>query len=267
MAVTNPVAPLIYFQGGYGSFVNTSLMARLQHEIDAAEAVRPEVESLAHTIGCEVALYTAISRDEIAMALSAFGPGIERENGLARRLPTVPPIGDSIVFNLADDEQERWLAKAAGTDDHAREVYRQRIDFIRTHGYVLSLLPQEGQTAYGRMSEATRRYESGRLTPLEERDIQASILKSDVDYRVQELDPGSRYDVGSLVLPIRDSEGNGTLTLRLAQLPLRASGTTVAEWVSQAMIIVAALERKDSRRSPYISLTRICVFEAALHCR
>lgn len=249
MAVTNAVAPLIYFQGGYGSFVSTSLMVRLQHEItdsiEAAECVRPEIEALAHAIGCEVALYTAISRDEMAMVLSAYGPGVERKNGLARRIPIVPPIGDSIVFDLPEDEQERWLSKATGIDDHTRAVYRQRIDFIRTHGYVLSLLPEEGQTAYATMCEATRRYESGRLTPLQERSIRASILDSDVDYRVQQLDPDNRYDIGSLVLPVRDSRRKCTLTLRLAQLPSQASGKTVTDWVSQARDVVAALERAE----------------------
>ncbi|WP_455901770.1 flavin reductase [Rhodococcus gordoniae] len=249
MAVTNPVTPLIYFQGGYGSFVSTSLMARLQHEITdsirAAEALRPEIEALAHSIGCEVALYTAIGRDEMVRVLSAFGPGVEQENGLARRIPIVPPIGDSIVFDLPENEQERWLSRAIGIDEDTKEVYQQRLGFVRTHGYALSLLPPEGPTAYETMCEATRRYESGRLTPADERDILATIRRSDVDYRVQELDRAGRYDVGSLVFPVRDSEGRCTLTLRLAQLPLRSTGATVAEWVSHARSAVTALERNS----------------------
>ncbi|WP_241387652.1 flavin reductase family protein [Rhodococcus sp. CH91] len=248
MAVTNPAAPLIYFQGDYGSFVSTSLMARLQHEITdsihEAETLRPEAEALAHAIGCEVTLYTAISSEEMAAVLSVTGAGVEREHGLARRLPIAPPIGDSIVFDLSEDDQERWLSKAIGIDDRTREIYRQRLDFVRAHGYVLSLLPQEGRTAYEAMREATRRYESGLPTPAQERDIRASILESGVDYRVRQLDPDNLYDVGSLVLPVRDSEGNCTLTLRLAQLPLQVSGKRVAEWISQAKIVVTALERQ-----------------------
>ncbi|MFD6856123.1 flavin reductase family protein [Rhodococcus sp. NPDC060090] len=252
MSVTNPVAPLIYFQGGYGSFVSTSLMARMDpailDEIQDAETARPDVEALAQSIGCEVILYTAISRDEMATVLSAVGSGVERENGLARRIPIVPPIGDSVVFDLSDDEQEQWLANAHGVDDSVKEHYRQRITFLRTHGYVLSLLPQEGITAYDTMCEATRRYESGRLTPLQERGIRASIVESTVDYRPRELDPVGRYSVGSIVLPVRDRDGNHTLTLRLAQLPANTSGATVAEWISGAKSVVAVLEGQSGRQ-------------------
>ncbi len=252
MAVTNPVAPLIYFQGGYGSFVSTSLMARMDHEIldeiQDAEIARPHVEALAQHIGCEVILYTAISRDEMATVLSAVGPGVERENGLARRIPIVPPIGDSIVFDLSGDEQEQWLANARGVDESVKEHYRQRITFLRTHGYVLSLLPQEGIAAYDPMCEATRRYESSRLTPRQERDIRASIVESTVDYRPRELDAEGRYNVGSVVLPVRDRDGNHTLTLRLAQLPMRASGAVVAEWISKAESVVEVLEGRSGRQ-------------------
>ena len=60
LAVTNPVSPLIFFQGGYGSFVSTSLMARMDHEIlptiHAAHAASPQVEALATSVGCEVSV-------------------------------------------------------------------------------------------------------------------------------------------------------------------------------------------------------------------
>lgn len=121
MAVTNPVAPLIFFQGGYGSFVGTSLMARMEHRllsaIREADCARTAVEDLAHDIGCEVTVYTAVGRDEMATVLSASAPGVDPENGLAQRVPIVPPIGDSLVFDLPPEDQERWLAKARGVEE------------------------------------------------------------------------------------------------------------------------------------------------------
>ena len=97
MAVTNPVAPLIFFQGGYGSFVCTSLMARMDHEIlpaiHAAHNARADVEALAARIGCAVSVFTAVSADEMAAVLSATAPGVDREGNLAQRIPIVPPIG------------------------------------------------------------------------------------------------------------------------------------------------------------------------------
>lgn len=246
MAVTNPVSPLIFFQGGYGSFVCTSLMARMDHEIlpaiHAAHGARPQVEALATSIGCEVSVLTAVSCDEMAVALSATGEDIDREHGLARRVPMVPPIGDSYVFDQSTDIQESWIGKLRNADDTVKQIHRERLAFMRRHGFAMSFLPPEGDAAYGEMRDATRRYESGRLTPADERSIRESIANCAVDYRVRDLDDDEVYDIGSLVLPIRDPNGGYTMTLRLAQLPQHATGSSVHEWIRQARLVVSALE-------------------------
>ncbi|MGV9733902.1 flavin reductase family protein [Rhodococcus aetherivorans] len=246
MAVTNPVAPLIFFQGGYGSFVGTSLMARMEHRIlsaiQDADCARPAVRDLANEIGCEVTLYTAVGHDEMATVLSASAPGIDPENGLAQRVPIVPPIGDSLVFDLPPEDQERWIAKARGVEESGRQLYRDRLDFVREHGFLLSFLPREGGAAYEEMRAATRRYESGRLTPAQERSIRECVVRSTVDYRLHDLDGAETYDLGSVVLPVRDRKGDYTLTLRLAQLPRRVSGTRVREWIARAKAVVGVLE-------------------------
>ncbi|WP_439032421.1 flavin reductase family protein [Gordonia terrae] len=247
LAVTNPVSPLIFFQGGYGSFVSTSLMARMDHEIlptiHAAHTARPQVEALAAALRGEVSVLTAVSRDEMAVVLSATGPGVDREEGLAYRIPMVPPIGDTYVFDQDEDTQTRWLAKLRDADDDVREMHRARLDFVRRHGYLVSFLPDDGPTAYAEMREATRSYERGRLTPSQERDICASIGKSPVDYRIRELEPNGTYDVGSIVLPIRDPRGGYSMTLRLSQLPAGATGAEIDDWIAQARAVVGVLER------------------------
>ncbi|MGW3482345.1 flavin reductase family protein [Rhodococcus indonesiensis] len=247
MAVTNPVAPLIFFQGGYGSFVGTSLLARLEHrllsEIQEADCARTAVEDLAHDIGCEVTVYTAVGRDEMATVLSASAPGIDPENGLAQRVPIVPPIGDSLVFDLPPEDQERWLAKARSVEEPGRQLYRDRLDFVRAHGFLLSFLPREGGAAYEGMRDATHRYANGRLTPAQERNIRERVVESAVDYTLRDLEEEETYDIGSVVLPVRDRAGGYTRTLRLGQLPRRVSGTRVREWIARAQEIVDILER------------------------
>ncbi len=120
---------------------------------------------------------------------------------------------------------------------------RGRLDFVRRHGYLASFLPVEGASAYAEMRDATRKYEeAGRLTPLQERTIRESIRRTPVDYRVRELSDDQRYDIGSLVLPVRDRNGAFTLTLRLAQLPPQSTGATIKRWLDDARSIVAILE-------------------------
>ncbi len=252
MAVTNPVAPLIFFQGGYGSFVCTSLMARMDHEIlpaiHAAHNARADVEALAARIGCAVSVFTAVSADEMASVLSATAPGVDREGNLAQRIPIVPPIGDTYLFDRPADEQERWIAKLRNCEEAEKNVHRDRLDFVREHGYLASFLPAEGQSAYAQMCEATRKYETGRVTPMQERQIRESIRQTPVDYRARELDNTQRYDVGSLVMPVRDRNGNYTLTLRLAQLPPQATGETIKQWLDDARSVAAVLEQGGANR-------------------
>ncbi|CAM3109214.1 flavin reductase (DIM6/NTAB) family NADH-FMN oxidoreductase RutF [Williamsia muralis] len=246
MAVANPVSPLIFFQGGYGSFVSTSLMARMDHEIlpaiHAAHGARAEVEALANSIGCEVSVFTAVSCDEMATVLSATGVGVDREEGLAHRVPMVPPIGDSYVFSRPIEEQERWVDKLREASADVKDMHRMRLEFVREHGYLLSFLPVEGSAAYDEMRDATKRYEKGRLTPSQERNIRESIGRASVDYRVREVDEQQVYDVGSIVLPVRDPAGEYSLTLRLGQLPPQSTGSTINNWLDEARAVVRVLE-------------------------
>jgi hypothetical protein len=221
-------------------------MARMDHEIlpaiHAAHGARAEVEALANSIGCEVSVFTAVSCDEMATVLSATGVGVDREEGLAHRVPMVPPIGDSYVFSRPIEEQERWVDKLREASAEVKDMHRMRLEFVREHGYLLSFLPVEGSAAYDEMRDATKRYEKGRLTPSQERNIRESIGRASVDYRVREVDERQVYDVGSIVLPVRDPAGEYSLTLRLGQLPPQSTGSTINAWLDEARAVVRVLE-------------------------
>lgn len=248
MSVTNPVSPLIFFQGGYGNFVCTSLMARMDHHImpaiHAVHGVREDVESLARTIAGEVSLLTAVNSDEMVTVLTESAEHIDRQQGLAHRIPMMPPIGDTYVCDKTPDHQEQWIGKLRDASDEIKEMHRERVNFLREHGYAVSFLPTEdsGDRAYKQLRTATKQYESGRLTPAQERDIRRSITTSPIDYRTRQLDDSVTYDIASIVLPVRASNGNPPLTLRLAQLPAAADGTQVREWICLARRLVDKLE-------------------------
>lgn len=250
LAVSNSVSPLLFFQGGYGSFVCNSLMARMDHEIlpaiHSAHSARPDVEALANLIGCEVTVLTTVSEDEMAAVLSVTGPGIDHAAGFARRVPMVPPIGDTYFFDQPADRQQQWVDKLREVDDDVKDVHRQRLLFLRDHGYLYSLLPADkGRSAYDAVRDATALYSTGRVTPAQERAIRASITNSSVDYRVAEFVDNRTYDLGSIVIPVRDRAGVYSLTLRLAQLPGHASRAQIMDWIVQAKRVVNVLEGCD----------------------
>lgn len=249
MEVTNPVTPLLFFQGGYGSFVGTSMMDRMSSDIlpsiHAAHAAHEELENLADEIGCEVTVTAAVSQDELATIYSTVGDNATKEAGLADRLPLVPPIGDSVVFAQPEEFQERWLGKIRDASDEFLDMLRGRLEYLRTHGYVVAFLPETGSKAYEKMVAATKEYKKARLTPAQERAIRDAIYRADeVDYQVQEIVEDKVYDMAAIAFPVRDPHGDNTMTLRLAQLPSKVSGETVLGWIELAKKAIQTIESK-----------------------
>ncbi|NNG18984.1 flavin reductase family protein [Naumannella sp. ID2617S] len=239
MAVHNPVAPLIFFQRGYGSFVIPSLVARMDDGIisavQSAAVAREDLQHLANHIGCEVSLLTAVNRDELAAVASAVGPGVRTGEGLGERVPMVPPIGDTYMCHASAEDQAYWLAKATGASEEQQQTFVDRMEFCRREGYLVSYLPPgDREQAYAGMHHAAHLYASGRLTPEQEREVRARIHSSQVDYSLRELQDDQRYDIGSVVLPLGRREGSENLTLRLAQLPPKAPGHQVRGWIEHA---------------------------------
>lgn len=228
MDTPNPVAPLIFFQGGYGTFVIPSLVARMEADlvpaIRQAEAARPILEDLAAAASCEVALLYRTD-DELVAVASAVGAGAQGTGGLGQRIPVVPPIADIFVALEGPEAEELWLARAIGCDEAQLAVYRERLAFARDHGYLMSFLPSQGADAYADVTEAMRRYAAGTITPAQERALRATLAQSPVIYGPEEIVPGRTYDLGSLVVAVRDERGMPVHCIRLAQLPQSRPGS------------------------------------------
>lgn len=240
--VNDPAPPLIFLQGGYGTFVCSSLVARLDHSMapiaEALAGLRPGVEQLARRIGCEVTVFTEVGQDEMAAVISAAAPGESHSTNLASRIPLVPPLGDSVVFDRGPEAQERWLRRLGKVDDAVVDRCRHRLDFLREEGWAMALLPDgaaDAAGAYRAVDEAAREYDSRNVTPARERRVRDAIAATEIDYTPRVPEPDGIYNVASIVVPMRDAAGGTTLTVRLARLPLRATGAQVRSWVDDAV--------------------------------
>lgn len=247
LQVTNSVPPLLFFQGGYGSFAGLESGSRMSHEIlpaiHAAHNTSEQLRDLAQSIGCEVSVFAAVSDDEMATVFSELSADATREGGLASRFPLVPPIGDSYFFDKSPALQQRWMGKLKNPSEELQERHRRRLEFIREHGYLLSFLPEEGSTAYEQMIRATREYKKISLTPMEERSIRENIGSTPVNYEPKEVMDNENYDIGSIVFPVKDPSGQYTMTLRLAQLPGGVPGAKIREWVDRAKTVIQDMEQ------------------------
>lgn len=248
LQVTNSVSPLLFFQGGYGSFAGFEQVTRMSHEIlpaiHAAHHASEKLIELANTVGCEVSVHVAVSDDELITVFSDLSADATREHGIASRFPMVPPIGDSYFFDKPADMQDRWMKKLKNPADEILDRHRRRMAFIREHGYLLAFLPEAGSGAYSQMIQATEEYKKANLTPQEERNIRETIGTTPIDYEPREPVDDEIYDVGSIVLPVQDPAGLYTMTLRLAQLPCGMNGATVREWLYQAKAVIPSIEQE-----------------------
>ncbi|SDB86674.1 NADH-FMN oxidoreductase RutF, flavin reductase (DIM6/NTAB) family [Raineyella antarctica] len=248
LGILNPSSPLLFFQGGYGRFAVPSLLARIDADLSGpirqAELARDEIEGLAQRFGCEAAVLAEVNQDELATVASAVGPGIDINEAIGVRIPLIPPLGDLFVASSGPEAEEHWLERAIGADEGALQGFRDRLAFVRRNGYSLSFLPEEDINPYLDMAEATRIYSSGDLTPAQERAVRDRISRAVVCYRVRGIEAGQRYDVGAIVVPVKDAHGNLCHILRMSQLPRDASGQTVRLWIEA---LQAAAKRVSAR--------------------
>lgn len=246
MAVNNPKAPLIFFQGGYGGFAVPPLLARIDNDIigavQQASNARGVLASVATRHRCEATLLTVVDKVELAAIATAVGEGVNPGNGLGMRVPIVPPIADVWVAELSREEQVDWLAKA-DVDDATRATFEDRLAFAREHGYLMSFLPAGQLDPYRQLNAATHRYADDRVTPTTQREIRKSISEVSVSYQMRDIQPQEKYDVGMLVGTVHDPQGKPVRMLRLAQLPRQALGSTVLEWIEDLRATVGQLEK------------------------
>lgn len=239
MGVGTASPPLIFFQGGYGSFVVQSLVTRIDEEIvgvvKRGAVARATMEELADDVGGECQLLAAINPDEFVAVATAWAPGVNADESLGERIPIIPPIGDTFISGCDDAELERWLGKVRDLPDCERQVFVDRVAFCRRNGYLVSFLPDDDPAAYEAMRTATQRFRAGKLTPAQEREIRASISRGTVQYELHDIDDATEYSVASIVLPVPDGSERSIFTLRASQLPRRRPGREVKRWINEML--------------------------------
>lgn len=135
----NTNLPMLFFQGGYGSFTPDTMVSA---EVDIAthlafvDRARPLMEALARDMGCECVL-GAIERKKMLLLASA---GTRADSQLSllvgERLPTVAPIGRTAMAWAPEERAEEWMSGTKVTD---RDSLEQALKSIRDRGYSITV--------------------------------------------------------------------------------------------------------------------------------
>ncbi|MFJ6651435.1 flavin reductase [Microbacterium sp. NPDC091313] len=244
LEVRRQVTPLLFFQGGYGGFSPNSMLAG-GGDSDLIEGVRlaaiagPRIERLAASYRCEAAVLVAVSEDEFTTAATAYGGDAQMRERLGERLPLKPPMGEPYVAWSPQRTVDSWLSRA-GRDPEVIAQYSRRLAALRERGFAALEMPADA----ARLAELISESRSAGLTPARERAVLTELAELTHAYYTGEFDGDSRYDIGSLLVPVYRPNGELAMVLSLAQLPQGVTGTVVESWIEGLRDAAAVVERQ-----------------------
>ena len=251
LEVKRAVTPLLFFQGGYGGFSPAGMAAKgdadLISAIRLADPARAHVEQLAQSLQCEAAALVGVGPDELTTAFSAYAGSAEMAEPLGERIPLIPPIGEAYVAGAATEVVERWLAKVSPQDEELLGQYRARLAAVARNGVAVSVLGEREQHEYDALRAALREYGEGELTPAREREFRQLLAQTRCFFEDVELVADRTYTVGGIVAPVRNPEGDISMVLRVTQLPPKATGEVVEQWIGAVKSAAVGVERELAR--------------------
>lgn len=227
--IRRPVAPLLFFQGGYGGFVPGSFVAPsdaiVAGSARAVQHVRTGMEELAEDAQAEVTAYAKVGDHAVAVA-TVKGRTVDTPIILGSKLPLAPPFGEVFLTGAPQEEVDAWLAKAERGGEQLVGISTQRLEHQRAYGWTGSY---SGDARDNKLFPALHDYGVDGITPARQREIQQLLAESVGDLRPPGAGGDTTISGASLVAPIVNQEGRCELMLRMSQMP-DMTGAEIDEW-------------------------------------
>lgn len=241
LEVQHPTLPLLFFQGGYGTFAPRSLVmasrGRPSEAVRAAEAVREDLERLAEAVGLECRV---LAREDDGLAIVATAGHESGADPVGAILPFYPPFGGTIAAWGSPELRSEWYGSFPTeiTDDKRAELDAD-LDRIRERGWTLTFR-SDAATEAESLVEAMAEY--GRTPSLERRLFAAGQQMSGLD-DPSLLNESTASQVRTITAPVIGANGP-LLHLTLYGFPPNAS----LEFVERARDVLVATSRALSER-------------------
>ncbi|WP_166870716.1 flavin reductase [Salinibacterium sp. ZJ450] len=231
--------PLLFFRGGYGSFLPQSLAAGdadLVDQLRLVDLARPHMEELAADCDSEV---TAISlvRDELVLTAAAGrAKTAQSPTRVGQRVPFMPPLGGVFAAWGDDRLRQHWLDRL-GSDvpEHQVEIQRQAPDRILERGYSIAI----GHTDGERLESLSTKVNS-KDPEVSSDTLRDAIKRVTVGYNAGDLDESVSHELRSLSAPVFGPDGSVALTLTLWGPPGRISTAAIHQYAERLIDTAAA---------------------------
>ena len=232
--IHRPATPLLFFQGAYGRFTMSSVIAPSSPELVAAtrlaERVRDRVETLSGQLGVVCDILAPIGCDLAYVGVVASVTDTRPEPVLGWRIPLMTPFGEQYIAYTHETAIDRWMDRGGVVEDTERSLLRDQLEAARARGWSMSKLPPSRE---GSFVEIMREYANGDLTPARERELRRLIEEFRLDYETGDVDEDAHYAPFTLAAPVIGPDGAPVLVVRLIGLPESASGSQIHAWAKE----------------------------------
>ncbi|MFI9557540.1 flavin reductase [Nonomuraea endophytica] len=226
LEAAGPGLPLIFHNGGYGSFIPRSRVIPARPDIMThvvlADLARPAVESLTRELGMECAIMMTIGDQVVRVAAVGAPPVGAAPIQVGQRMPFWAPLGALMVAWRERREQEAWARRGAGGGDPATvEAHLRALDRVRARGWVISLATD----AYLALDDVLAHHPDGPVRDGTIRELETA-LGGPGAYDQESL-AAERYRVRNVSAPVFGPDGQVVMYLSLFGFPETSTGGDV----------------------------------------
>lgn len=241
LETAKPTLPLVFFQGGYGTFAPRSLVlasrGRPSAAVRAAEQAREHLERLSSAVGLEC---RAVARQDDGLVVVATVGNAAGANPVGVWWPYCPPFGATIAASGSAESRSQWYnSSPKHLEAEQRAAINIDLDEVRERGWALTFRTEavaEVEEIVGEMAEYGR-------TPSLQRQLSDAGQRLHVLHQPSALNVDTAKDVATLSAPVLDADGP-LLHLALFGFPPDAS----LEFVERARNALVATARTLSTR-------------------
>jgi flavin reductase (DIM6/NTAB) family NADH-FMN oxidoreductase RutF len=203
--VQTPTLPLLFFQGGYGTFAPRSLVMAthgyLTDSVRMADAARHDFERLAADVGLECRVF---AKEEDHVVIVATAGHANRIDPVGAVLPFVPPYGFPIAAWESKAMRQAWYdAAPTQLSVGTRRSFDEVLDAVRRAGWAPTFENRGAREAQA-LVEAMAKY--GRTPDLERRLVALGQMV-ELDNNPQDLDENTAHKVRTLTAPVFGPNG------------------------------------------------------------
>lgn len=234
LAYGRPQVPLLFFQGGFGSFRPLSVAAvdmDLAASLRSVNAVRPLMDTLADEFDTEV---TAVVLHEDQLVLAAASGSAQTASFPSRvgvRLPFIAPLGGVFAAWGSADVRDAWATTSRAPQSSAEACGR-----IKARGYAIGL-GHERSERWERLG-----YEVS-VGSAPEESLRRHIADVSADYNVELHDDAEPLEFRFAQAPVFAPDGTIALALTLWGPRGTVRLTEMQRWAGRLVDVAAAAGR------------------------